>query len=189
MASPIVCRTLASSHTIVRLPLSQLTPARLTGLAARYPADQRVPTGLAVSRLSASHVAFSTSTSARWTATLYVMSPKRITPDEVLNRNQAWSQETLKIDRELFTANAAGQSPPILWIGCSDSRVPESVVSHVKPGDMFVHRNIANQFSEQDDSANSVLTYGVEALGVEHSECQWLNPRTVCSHSYPLYIR
>lgn len=99
------------------------------------------------------------------------MSGPRVTPEELLKRNQAWSQETLNIDHDLFTANAAGQSPPILWIGCCDSRVPESVVCHVKPGDMFVHRNIANQFNEQDDSANSALTYGVEALGVEHSKC------------------
>lgn len=92
----------------------------------------------------------------------------KITPQEVLKRNGEWQQEAYEFDRNLFTVNAAGQNPPILWIGCSDSRVPESVVCHVKPGDMFVHRNIANQFNEDDDSANSVLTYGVEALGVEH---------------------
>ncbi|PWN37513.1 carbonic anhydrase [Meira miltonrushii] len=92
----------------------------------------------------------------------------KLSPQEVLKRNGEWQQEAIQVDKDLFTANAAGQSPPILWVGCSDSRVPESVVCHVKPGDMFVHRNIANQFNEDDDSANSVLTYGVEALGVEH---------------------
>ncbi|MCO5555670.1 hypothetical protein L7F22_009215 [Adiantum nelumboides] len=93
---------------------------------------------------------------------------RKLTPQEVLERNGNWQQEAYEVDRDLFTVNAAGQNPPILWVGCSDSRVPESVVCHVKPGDMFVHRNIANQFNEDDDSANSVLTYGVEALGVEH---------------------
>ncbi|KAI0673263.1 carbonic anhydrase [Trametes maxima] len=56
----------------------------------------------------------------------------------------------------------------VLYIGCSDSRVPESVVTASKPGDIFVHRNIANQFHPDDDSALSVLTYAVAHVGVQH---------------------
>ncbi|THH08830.1 hypothetical protein EW145_g2434 [Phellinidium pouzarii] len=56
----------------------------------------------------------------------------------------------------------------VLWIGCADSRVPESVIMACKPGDIFVHRNIANQFHLSDDSAQSVLTYAVENVKVEH---------------------
>lgn len=81
----------------------------------------------------------------------------------------------------LFRANDA---PQVLWIGCADSRVPESVITACKPGDIFVHRNIAkyviglsftayadivhSQFHLDDDSALSVLTYAVEVVGVEH---------------------
>lgn len=57
----------------------------------------------------------------------------------------------------------------ILWLGCSDSRVPESVLTASRPGDIFVHRNIANQVHPDDDSVLSVITYAVEVVGVEHS--------------------
>jgi carbonic anhydrase len=56
----------------------------------------------------------------------------------------------------------------ILWLGCSDSRVPESVVTASRPGDIFVHRNIANQIHPDDDSVLSVITYAVSVVGVEH---------------------
>jgi len=69
---------------------------------------------------------------------------------------------------DFFKKSAEGQSPKLLWIGCADSRVPESIVMAAKPGDIFVHRNIANQFHLSDDSAQSVLTYAVAHLGVEH---------------------
>lgn len=97
------------------------------------------------------------------------MPTRHVTPQELLERNQGYSDELWVNDKDRLQSNAKGQNPSILWIGCSDSRVPESVVARCKPGDIFVHRNIANQFNETDDSANSVLTYGVEALGVEHS--------------------
>ncbi|KAG1778143.1 carbonic anhydrase [Suillus placidus] len=74
----------------------------------------------------------------------------------LLNANEEWAQST------------TGQKPKILWIGCSDSRVPESVITASKPGDIFVHRNVANQFHLHDDSALSVLTFGVKEVGVEH---------------------
>lgn len=99
------------------------------------------------------------------------MPTRRIEPAELLARNAAWCEEMSKTEADMLRENAAGQNPSILWIGCSDSRVPESVVAKCRPGDIFTHRNIAGQFSEQDDSAMSVLTYAVEALGVEHGEC------------------
>ncbi|OAX38208.1 carbonic anhydrase [Rhizopogon vinicolor AM-OR11-026] len=86
----------------------------------------------------------------------------------LLNANQQWAQSVIQDRPEFFAQSATGQSPKILWIGCSDSRVPESVITASKPGDIFVHRNIANQFHLHDDSALSVLTYAVKAVGVEH---------------------
>ncbi|KAG2046367.1 carbonic anhydrase [Suillus hirtellus] len=86
----------------------------------------------------------------------------------LLNANEEWAQNVIKGTPDFFTQSATGQSPKILWIGCSDSRVPESVITASKPGDIFVHRNIANQFHLNDDSALSVLTYAVKVVGIEH---------------------
>jgi len=94
------------------------------------------------------------------------MSPK--STEILLNANQQWAESVIQDRPEFFAQSATGQSPKILWIGCSDSRVPESVITASKPGDIFVHRNIANQFHLHDDSALSVLTYAVKAVGVEH---------------------
>ncbi|KAH9987194.1 carbonic anhydrase [Russula vinacea] len=68
---------------------------------------------------------------------------------------------------KLFVSNAQWVKA-ILWLGCSDSRVPESVVTASRPGDIFVHRNIANQVHPDDDSVLSVITYAVAVVGVEH---------------------
>ncbi|KDN53330.1 carbonic anhydrase [Tilletiaria anomala UBC 951] len=89
-------------------------------------------------------------------------------PDQLLARNADWASAVATKEPELLKSSAAGQAPKVLWIGCADSRVPESVVCDAKPGEVFVTRNIANQFNPQDDNAVSVLTYGVQALGVEH---------------------
>ncbi|KAG1733511.1 carbonic anhydrase [Suillus lakei] len=80
----------------------------------------------------------------------------------LLNANEEWAQSVIKDTPNFFAQLATGQSPKILWIGCSDSRVPESVITASKPGDIFVHRNIANQFHLHDDSVLSVLTYAVK---------------------------
>ncbi|UZJ51105.1 hypothetical protein CBS101457_000425 [Exobasidium rhododendri] len=96
------------------------------------------------------------------------MPTRGLKPAELLARNVEWCEDKSATDAELLKQNALGQNPSILWIGCSDSRVPESVVAKCNPGDIFTHRNIAGQFSETDDSAMSVLTYAVEALGVEY---------------------
>jgi hypothetical protein len=68
----------------------------------------------------------------------------------------------------LFHSTLCSWLRQILWLGCSDSRVPESVVTASRPGDIFVHRNIANQVHPDDDSVLSVLTYAVAVVGVEH---------------------
>ncbi|KAE8220689.1 hypothetical protein CF319_g5824 [Tilletia indica] len=87
---------------------------------------------------------------------------------ELLARNQEWQTRTLEVRPDLFKSCAAGQTPKVLWIGCSDSRLPESVITDTDPGQIFVARNIANQFNPEDDNVISILTYGVQALGVEH---------------------
>ncbi|KAJ6623478.1 carbonic anhydrase [Mycena sp. CBHHK59/15] len=82
--------------------------------------------------------------------------------------NSEWAKRVEAQEPGFFAQSATGQTPQVLWIGCSDSRVPESVVTAVRPGEIFVHRNIANQFQLEDNSVQSVLTYAVDHLGVEH---------------------
>ena len=82
--------------------------------------------------------------------------------------NAKWAADVREKYPTFFADAAKGQTPKVLWIGCADSRVPESTVLGCKPGEVFVHRNIANQFHPEDDSALAVLTYAVENLGVEH---------------------
>ncbi|WOO80668.1 Carbonic anhydrase 2 [Vanrija pseudolonga] len=85
-----------------------------------------------------------------------------------LSGNAQWAGQTNAADPTFLPQLATGQAPTVLWIGCADSRVPESVIMQRKPGDVFVHRNIANQFQSEDDSANAVLNYGVLHLGATH---------------------
>ena len=86
----------------------------------------------------------------------------------LLDNNQDWVKEQLAEDPEVFKKSAMGQEPKVLWLGCSDSRVPPNEITGTKPGDFFVHRNIANLVSYTDFNFLSVLKYGVEYLGVEH---------------------
>ncbi|KAI0648009.1 carbonic anhydrase [Trametes meyenii] len=87
----------------------------------------------------------------------------------LLNKNREWAEEFEKEHPGFFEESAKGQEPRILWIGCSDSRVPESVITASRPGDIFVQRNIANQFHPYDDNALSVLTYALsKSVGVTH---------------------
>ncbi|KZP29603.1 carbonic anhydrase [Athelia psychrophila] len=87
---------------------------------------------------------------------------------QLLQSNSQWAEAAVWADPDYFKQGVKGQSPKVLWIGCADSRVPESLVTACKPGDIFVHRNIANQFHLDDDSAQSVLSYAITALGVQH---------------------
>ncbi|KAH9851190.1 carbonic anhydrase [Lenzites betulinus] len=86
----------------------------------------------------------------------------------LLSNNAQWAEDVERAEPGFFAESAKGQTPKVLYFGCSDSRVPESVVTASKPGDIFVHRNIANQFHPSDDSALAVLTYAVVHVGVQH---------------------
>ena len=86
---------------------------------------------------------------------------------ELIKNNREWVEEINKTNPELFESLSSGQKPDYLWIGCSDSRVPASQVCGLIPGDMFVHRNIANVVSINDISCLSVLQFAIEVLKVK----------------------
>jgi carbonic anhydrase len=86
----------------------------------------------------------------------------------LLDGNRAWVDEMLGADPDYFENLAKGQSPEYLWIGCSDSRVPANTITRLRPGDVFVHRNIANLVVHTDLNMLSVLEYAVEVLKVNH---------------------
>lgn len=95
----------------------------------------------------------------------------------ILDNNRRWVSERLAEDPEFFRRRAAKHEPHYLWIGCSDARVPADVISGTEPGEMFVHRNIANQVMPSDANLLAVLQYAVEVLKVQdvivcgHEEC------------------
>lgn len=86
----------------------------------------------------------------------------------LLENNKQWVEERTKADPDFFINLSKGQTPEYLWIGCSDSRVPANEVTGTKPGEMFVHRNIANMVVHNDLNMLSVLSYAVEVLKVKH---------------------
>ena len=86
----------------------------------------------------------------------------------LLDGNERFVKETLASDPDYFKKLAAGQQPHTLWIGCADSRVPANQITGTKPGDVFVHRNIANVVVHTDTNMLSVLQYAVEVLQVAH---------------------
>jgi len=88
--------------------------------------------------------------------------------EHLLERNRAWAARQRARDPQFFTALARQQAPRYLWIGCSDSRVPATDITDLAPGEMFVHRNVANVVVHTDLNFLSVLQYAVEALKVEH---------------------
>lgn len=88
--------------------------------------------------------------------------------EKLLQANKLWVKETLRTDPEYFDQFSAGQTPEYLWIGCADSRVPAEAITGAKPGQLFVHRNIANQVIHTDFNMLSVLQYAVEVLKVQH---------------------
>lgn len=95
-------------------------------------------------------------------------STHEITYEGLLEGNKEWVSATLAEDPTYFDRLSAGQKPPILWIGCSDSRVPANQITNTNPGDIFVHRNIANVVVHTDMNMLSVLDYAVNVLEVEH---------------------
>jgi carbonic anhydrase len=88
--------------------------------------------------------------------------------DKLLLENKAWAQDKLEENPDYFKKLAALQTPEYLWIGCSDSRVPANEVTGTAPGEIFVHRNIANMVVHTDINLLSVLTYAVDVLEVKH---------------------
>lgn len=87
---------------------------------------------------------------------------------KILENNKKWVEEKLQISPDYFNNLAEGQNPPLLWIGCSDSRVPANEIIGAEPGEVFVHRNIANMVVHSDMNMLSVLDYAVNVLKVEH---------------------
>lgn len=85
----------------------------------------------------------------------------------VLQRNKDWSDRLQSVKPHLFPTNSQGQNPQILWVGCSDSRVPETCLD-LLPGEVFTHRNIANCVPNGDLNSLSVIQYAVEVLKVKH---------------------
>jgi carbonic anhydrase len=90
------------------------------------------------------------------------------TIEELLENNQAWVAEKLALNPEFFNELGAGQSPPYLYVGCSDSRMPLTQYTQTEPGEIFVHRNIANQVSLTDINFLSILDYAIANLKVQH---------------------
>ncbi len=95
---------------------------------------------------------------------------------EIFKKNQHWVEQKLASDKGYFSQMAKGQNPEVLYIGCSDSRVTAEELMGMGPGDVFVHRNIANMVPNTDLSAMSVINYAVSVLKVNHV--------VVCGHYY-----
>ncbi|RVU01939.1 carbonic anhydrase [Mucilaginibacter limnophilus] len=91
-----------------------------------------------------------------------------ITYEGLLKGNEEFIKNTLEQDADYFKRLAQGQKPPVLWIGCADSRVPANQITNTEPGEIFVHRNIANMVVHSDMNMLSVLDYAVNVLKVQH---------------------
>ena len=87
---------------------------------------------------------------------------------KLLENNRTWAAERVRRDPTFFTRLAAQQAPEYLWIGCSDSRVPANEIVGLDPGELFVHRNVANVVVHTDLNCLSVLQFAVEVLKVKH---------------------
>lgn len=88
--------------------------------------------------------------------------------EKLLDNNKHWAEQTLANDPDFFNKLSNVQTPEYLWIGCSDSRVPPDSITGTRPGEIFIHRNIANMVVHTDLNMLSVLQYAVEVLKVKH---------------------
>lgn len=88
--------------------------------------------------------------------------------ERLLEENKGWAERKVKEDPEFFSRLVNVQSPEFLWIGCSDSRVPPNEITQTQPGEIFIHRNIANMVVHTDLNMLSVLEYAVNVLKVKH---------------------
>lgn len=89
-------------------------------------------------------------------------------PEDLLDENKRWAQSKIDADPMFFARLCEVQRPEFLWIGCSDSRVPANELVGLQPGEMFVHRNIANVVPHSDLNCLSVIQFAVEVLDVKH---------------------
>src|SRR5687767_14276767 len=87
---------------------------------------------------------------------------------ELFENNRAWARRIVREDPEFFTKLSKQQSPEYLWIGCSDSRVPANEIVGLLPGELFVHRNVANVVVHTDLNCLSVMEFAVDLLKVRH---------------------
>src|SRR5919107_1826136 len=90
------------------------------------------------------------------------------TVKRLIDNNKEWVKEMMSADESFFDTLSQGQQPKFLWIGCSDSRVPPDQITKTQPGEIFVHRNIANLVIQTDMNLLSVIQYAVDVLKVEH---------------------
>jgi carbonic anhydrase len=88
--------------------------------------------------------------------------------DELLNHNREWAAQMVRERPGFFTGLSQQQTPKYMWIGCSDSRVPANQITGLAPGEVFVHRNVANVMVHSDLNALSTVQYAVDMLKVEH---------------------
>ena len=88
--------------------------------------------------------------------------------DHLKEKNRAWAQRKVSVDADFFRRLERQQAPEYLWIGCSDSRVPANEIVDLDPGELFVHRNVANLAPPQDANYLSVLQFAVDVLKVKH---------------------
>ena len=94
--------------------------------------------------------------------------PTQTSVADLLDRNAAWADRQERESPTLIPSLAHSQHPRVMWIGCSDSRIPETTVLDLLPGDLYVHRNLANIVSTDDMSLLADVQYAVEVLGVNH---------------------
>ncbi len=87
---------------------------------------------------------------------------------ELMNRNRAWAARIKSLDPKFFDRLSEIQKPDFLWIGCADSRVPANEIVGMAPGELFVHRNVANVVVSGDPNCMAVVQYAIETLGVKH---------------------
>jgi carbonic anhydrase len=89
-----------------------------------------------------------------------------MTLDDLLQRNRAWAAAQVASDPQFFARQVAGQQPRLLWIGCSDSRVPAEQILDCGPGELFIHRNVANIVAYNDINISAVIQYATQQLHV-----------------------
>ena len=87
---------------------------------------------------------------------------------DLIDNNRTWARAKTEVDPDFFARLVRQQSPAYLWIGCSDSRVPANEIVGLDPGELFVHRNVANLAPPQDANYLSVLQFAVDVLKVKH---------------------